>query len=35
MDGANGVIGTRTFRDITEGNNGAYQAAIGWRPWRR
>ena len=25
-------IGTRAFRDITQGNNGAYQAAIGWDP---
>jgi kumamolisin len=25
-------IGTRAFRDITEGNNGAYQAAVGWDP---
>jgi kumamolisin len=23
-------IGTRAFRDITEGNNGAYQAGTGW-----
>ena len=25
-------IGPRAFRDITEGNNGAYQAAAGWDP---
>jgi kumamolisin len=25
-------IGARAFRDITEGNNGAYQAAVGWDP---
>jgi len=25
-------IGTRAFRDITQGNNGAYQAATGWDP---
>lgn len=25
-------IGTRAFRDITVGNNGAYQAAAGWDP---
>jgi kumamolisin len=25
-------IGTRAFRDITAGNNGAYQAAVGWDP---
>jgi len=25
-------IGTRAFHDITEGNNGAYKAAIGWDP---
>ena len=25
-------IGEAAFRDITEGNNGAYQAAAGWDP---
>ena len=25
-------IGERAFRDITEGNNGAYRAAVGWDP---
>jgi len=26
------TIGERAFRDITQGNNGAYQAAVGWDP---
>ena len=25
-------IGEKAFRDITQGNNGAYQAAVGWDP---
>jgi kumamolisin len=25
-------IGTKAFRDITQGNNGAYQAEVGWDP---